>query len=455
MKRSANARPSDGAPPGPASFPAAPAPPPRNVQARGTTVASPPTVRAVRRVLVVDDSRMQRRIVMATLERAGFHVIEAGSGNEALALAEAEAPDVILSDWMMPGGMDGLELCRSLRARARDHYTYFILLTSRTEIADVACGLRAGADDFLTKPVNAQELIARITAGDRILRMERELLEKNRLVSSTLAELQSLYDSLNRDLVEARKLQQSLVPERHRSFGSAEVSLLLRPAGHVGGDLVGFFPINARRVGLWSIDVSGHGVTSALITARLAGFLSATAPDQNIALELTEFGIYDGRPPAHVATHLNRLILEELDTENYFTLLYADVDLISGEVSMVQAGHPHPAIQRADGRIEFPGQGGLPIGLVEDAVYESFSVFLRPGDRLLLLSDGLTEAADPAGLQLGEEGLRGLMQRNAALGGAQFLDALLWDLAAFCRDEFTDDVSAVFFQMHAIKENAD
>ena len=407
---------------------------------------------AVRRVLVVDDSRMQRRILSATLERAGYEVVEAASGSEALALLREGTPDLILSDWMMPG-MDGLALCRAFRERGQDSYVYFILLTSKSEITDIAEGLEAGADDFLTKPVNAQELRARIAAGDRILRMERELKEKNRLVSSTLEELQSLYDSLNRDLAEARGLQQSLVRERHRSFGNAEVSLLLRPSGHVGGDLVGFFPINARRVGLFAIDVSGHGVASALMTARLAGFLSGTSPEQNVALILSEFGIYDARPPAEVAAVLNRLILEELNTENYFTLLYADVDLISGRVEMVQAGHPHPAIQRADGRVEFAGSGGLPVGLLPEAEYEGFSVQLQPGDRLFLMSDGITEATDPQGEQLAEAGLVGLLDRNAGLRGPAFLEALVWDLSEFAGGEAGDDMSAVFFEFHGAKEN--
>ncbi|AMY71771.1 SpoIIE family protein phosphatase [Frigidibacter albus] len=418
-----------------------------------TTGEGGPGFGAVRRVLVVDDSRMQRRILSVTLARAGYEVVEAASGAEALEIAARLVPDLILSDWMMPG-MDGLDFCRALRTQMLGRYVYFILLTSRTEINDVAEGLQSGADDFLTKPVNGQELRARIAAGERILRMERELNEKNRLVSSTLDALQSLYDSLDRDLIEARKLQQSLVRERHRSFGNAEVSLLLRPSGHVGGDLVGFFPINARRVGLFSIDVSGHGITSALMTARLAGLLSGTSPEQNIVLVQSDFGIYEARPPAEVAAHLNRLLLEEIATESYFTLLYADVDLISGRVSMVQAGHPHPVIQRACGRIDQLGAGGLPVGLLAEAEYQGFTARLHPGDRLLLASDGITEAADAEGVQLGEDGLARLMTRNAGRSGPGFLEAMVRDLEAFTGGEFADDVSAVFFEFHGAKENA-
>lgn len=409
---------------------------------------------APRRVLVVDDSRMQRRILSAQLARSGYEVLEAGTAEEALAICADTEPDLVLSDWMMPG-MTGLEFCHAFRTMQRHGYGYFILLTSKTEKGEVAQGLQSGADDFLAKPVNGDELRARLAAGERILRMEQELKAKNRLLTATLDELQGLYDSIDRDLTEACKLQQSLVKERHRSFGSAEVALLLRPSGHVGGDLVGFFPINARRVALFGIDVSGHGITSALMTARLAGYLSGASPEQNIALIQTEYGIYDARPPAELAAHLNTLVLDEMCTESYFTLIYADVDLITGQVEMVQAGHPHPLVQRALGGVEFLGNGGLPVGLIDGAEYEAFSTVLHPGDRLFLMSDGITEAADATGALLGEAGLSHIMARSAGLRGNYLLEALTWDLAEFTAGEQADDVSAVLFEFHGAKGNAD
>lgn len=405
------------------------------------------TVGDRRRVLVVDDSRMQRRILSAQLARSGYEVIEAGSAEEGLELCAARAPDIVLSDWVMPG-MSGLEFCRAFRDQNRASYGYFVLLTSKNDKNEVAQGLESGADDFLSKPVNGEELRARLAAGERILTMERELRQKNQL-------LRAAQEAIERDLGEARKLQQSLIKERHRSFGSAEVTLMLRPSGHVGGDLVGFFPINARRIGLFGIDVSGHGIASALMTARIAGYLSGSSPEQNVALILSEFGIYDGRPPAEVAQHLNTLILEEMETESYFTLIYADVDLVSGEVSLVQAGHPHPAVQRADGSIEFLGHGGLPIGLLPMAGYDEVATVLAPGDRLFLMSDGITEAADPSGEMLCEEGLSRLMRDSVKLRGQAFLDALFWDLSGYAQGNLVDDVSAVLFEFDGAKTNAD
>lgn len=172
-----------------------------------TPKETPVVNQAIRHVLVVDDSRLQRRILAASLKKWGFEVAEAACGDEALEMCHRSPPDLVLSDWMMPG-MSGPEFCHEFRQMARESYGYFILLTSKSDKAEIASGLDAGADDFLTKPVNAGELRARIAAGERILRMERELTEKNRLVKSTLDTIQALYDSLDRDLMEAKKLQQ-------------------------------------------------------------------------------------------------------------------------------------------------------------------------------------------------------------------------------------------------------
>lgn len=127
-------------------------------------------------------------------------------------------------------------------------------------------------------------------------------------------------------------------------------------------------------------------------------------------------------------------------------MAYAEIHLHTGRVRLVQAGHPHPAILRADGEVEFVGRGGLPIGLIDNARYERVNLQLCAGDRLFLVSDGVTECADPQGEELGETGLASLMQRNAELSSPAFLEALVWDLHAYQGGtDFRDDVSGVLF----------
>ena len=150
--------------------------------------------------------------------------------------------------------------------------------------------------------------LERLRAGERILGMQRELVQKNRLIGTTLDELQKLYDSLDRDLIEARKLQDGLVRDRFRDYGAGTVSLLLKPSGHVGGDLVGSFVIDSHRLGLFAVDVSGHGVASAMMTARLAGLLTGSSPETNIALTPGGSGQRSALPPEKLAERLNRLM---------------------------------------------------------------------------------------------------------------------------------------------------
>ena len=400
-----------------------------------------------RHVLVVDDSRAQRHMVSMQLRRWGYRVTECESALAGLDMCRASDIDIIISDWMMPG-MTGLEFCKEFRALDRESYGYFVLLTSKSEKTEIADGLEAGADDFLTKPVASNELRARLRAGERMLATQAELLAKNRVIASTLVELQKLYDSLDRDLIEARKLQQTLIRDRVRDYGWSRVSLILRNSGRVGGDLVGSFRVDDDRVVVYSIDVSGHGVASAMMTARLAGFLTGSSPEQNLAFQTGPNGDHVLLPPAAVVDRFNRLMLEEIQAEQYFTMALAVIDRQSGTLDLVQAGHPHPLLVRRTGEVQKLGDGGLPVGLVSEARFDQVRLQLAPGDRLILCSDGFTECPLPNGQDFGEDGLIESLRASSHLSGSDLLEAMVWDLTrAAGTDSFPDDVSGIVLDL--------
>ncbi len=123
------------------------------------------------RVLIVDDDEIARMVLEEALARAGYEVQSASNGRQALAVLKEKPCRLIVSDWEMPE-MSGVELCRAIRSDHEQHYVYFILLTSHDSLDERVQGLTAGADDFVTKPFQTQELLARIGTGERVLSLE-------------------------------------------------------------------------------------------------------------------------------------------------------------------------------------------------------------------------------------------------------------------------------------------
>lgn len=395
-------------------------------------------------VLVVDDSRAQRRLLTRTLTKWGYQTVEAASGQEAMDLCAATNFDIIISDWMMPG-MTGVEFCRKFRA-ASDRPSLFLLLTAQTEREILAEGLESGADDFLSKPFHAVELRARLRAGRRSVQAQKALADQNLALSKTLDELSDAYAAIERDLRGARVFQEGLLPERFVSFAHVDISLLFRSSGHVGGDLVGYFPVRPGEIGVFSVDVSGHGVASALMTARIAGYFNAASPERNIALRRIEDG-FEMVPLQDICAQLNTSFMQDIESDQYLTMTIAHVCLSTGAVELCQAGHPSPVIQRAGGDVEFLELCSTPVGLIEEGDFTTATVRLGSGDRLILHSDGITECPNISGQFLEEFGLEKILRRSRALAGPQLVTQLISDLSAFHGSgEFPDDLSAVVIE---------
>ena len=165
------------------------------------------------KILIADDSIVSRHLLEATFRKWGYEVAVACDGAEALELLQKEdAPALTILDWMMPG-MTGLEVCRRIRERAREPYTYILLLTSKSQKEDLIEGMEAGADDYITKPFDQNELQVRLRAGTRLVDLQAELLSarealREQATRDSLTRLwnrSSIFDILCRELARAQR----------------------------------------------------------------------------------------------------------------------------------------------------------------------------------------------------------------------------------------------------------
>jgi two-component system cell cycle response regulator len=164
-------------------------------------------------VLVVDDSPFSRKLVEHAIEGDSYSLLLAENGNEAVRLFKEHRPAVVITDWMLPDS-SGPELCERIRAESTDSYTYIILLTSMTEKEDIVKGLSSGADDYLTKPFDRGELLARIGVGRRTIELHREIDAKNKLLEE-MAHTDPLTGLPNRRAIEEWAARQLRGAARH------------------------------------------------------------------------------------------------------------------------------------------------------------------------------------------------------------------------------------------------
>ena len=402
------------------------------------------------KILVVDDAIDIKIYLGELLRKWGFQVVLANDGVEARELLEKEPIKLVISDWVMPH-MSGVELCRSIRASAVPHYVYFILLTGRNADNDLLAGMEAGADDFLTKPFNADELHARIKAAQRVLHLEQVLAERNHALMHANRQLQESHDTINRDLEAAAVMQRSMLPEADYTLGLNTQSLFC-PAAVVAGDIFSYLKLDDSHLAFYHIDVAGHGVRSAMLSFTLGKVLSSTAEEGSPVKQAgtNQLGTECITSPAAVVAELNRRFQDNNDATPYFTMIYGIIHTSTGDVRMCQAGHPHPFRISRDGSIEHLGNGGFPVGLLPDVHYENTEFTLHPGDRLFCYSDGISECMNADEHPFGSERLVEHMLQSCRRPLQETLTGLSTRLQDWRRgDPFDDDVSLIAIEYDA------
>ncbi len=319
----------------------------------------------ISKVLIVDDTETMRRLYGRVLESKGFSVTLASGGEDALEVLEDEVPDLILLDYMMPG-IGGLDLLKIVRGRPELEDIPVVFLTALGEEDEVvAQAFKLGISDYMTKPVNHHVLAARL---ESLISAHRARTVEVRLAAGSLAD----HDELLREVEGAKKLQQSQLPDLSLAWSGWRVSAFLEPCTQLGGDLYDVIDIGDARVAAL-IDVSGHGVAAAMVASAVRAtlrLLVRTVPFHQVM-------------PA-----LNRQLIEGGD---FHYACIALVQISASEVSIVNAGLPPVAIISGGRVVAEVVASGTPPGLVDDAEYDYETISTKPGDRIVLASDGFTE----------------------------------------------------------------
>jgi phosphoserine phosphatase RsbU/P len=375
------------------------------------------------RILVADDDATSRKLLTRILTRAGFDCNEAPDGIEALKLLRDDPPSLLLLDYDMPG-MDGAEVLKQLRRDGNAAVAQIpaIMLTGHGgEESEVLC-LEAGADDFVTKPINDAVLRARIDTQLRLRSMRSQLQEQN-------DELEAWRRNLERDLEAARLTQQSLIPQKPPVLPGWEIAACYRPVIQVGGDIYGWLRMADGRTLFWIADATGHGASAALLTT--------------LAKLLFHHGTGENNEPAKIMEAVNNDFRSIFGARSFMTAMCVALDPATGRASVVGAGHPPLLVARTGGRTESISSSAPPLGLLERSEFIETSVDLEPGDAFFLYTDGIYGSAHEENPRLSSIRLADMLQPLAE--NAQALLDRVIDRAAIHDNGKVppDDVAAV------------
>jgi serine phosphatase RsbU (regulator of sigma subunit)/HPt (histidine-containing phosphotransfer) domain-containing protein len=317
------------------------------------------------RILIVDDDEDMRMLLSAWLDPLGYPVSTVSDGEAALQWLQSDMADVVFLDLAM-GGMNGLEVLRHIRD---SHFDVAVVLTTASGSEDVAiAALRIGADDYLRKPFNQYDLQAVLDRATRKLALSRHN--------------EDLQRQLSVELSRAAEMQADLLPADPPQLVGWEVCARCVPARQVGGD---FYDWHQPAPGLLSVtvgDVMGKGLSAALLMASVRAVLRAVGPY--------------GAPASAVQTAAASLQSDLTRSGSFVTVFHGQLDLVTGRLRYVDAGHGYAIVCRANGTMEALPAEGLPIGVLDEEVYVEGEVTIEPGDVVIIYSDGLTQALPEA-----------------------------------------------------------
>jgi serine phosphatase RsbU (regulator of sigma subunit) len=326
-------------------------------------------------------------VLRSAVERLGHVCVLAEDGEDGWRTFQREEPEAVISDWIMPG-MDGIALCRRIREDTDAPYSYFVMLTSREDPESALSGMRAGADDYLTKPFDSHEIEMRLIAAERVTAVHSRLRVRTR--------------EMEDEVRTAAGVQRGLLPSSPPVVPGAILGGLCVPAADVGGDYYDFVATPSGEIVVVIADVAGHSISSALLMA--------------MARTVLREQVGKGLAPHDLLEATNATMYADLVNAGLFiTLFCASYDPATGSLTFANGGHNPPLLRRASGAVEELDADGAPAGLLPYVGFEMGRTQLAPGDLIVLYTDGVVEAGVENGDPFGEERLTDLVAASGRL----------------------------------------
>jgi sigma-B regulation protein RsbU (phosphoserine phosphatase) len=363
-------------------------------------------------ILLVDDNQANLQMLFQLLEKSvGGKLLVAKNGETALNIARKIKPDLVLLDIMMPG-IDGFEVCRRLKADPATRPIPVIFLSALDETADKVKGLQLGAVDYVSKPFQAEEVIARVNTHLTIHRLNREVQEQ--------------HDQLEHELKVVSELQRRLLPESLPSTPGLRLAVHYDTSRYAGGDYYDVVALPDGRCGLLVADSEGHSAPATVMMAMTCALFRSCPQLHDRPEKVLDF----------VNTNLCKV-----NKESFVTAIYAVYDGTRHTLRIARAGHPPPILFRpAQGRArEVPCEGVFMMGFDPYEQIPVAEIHLEPGDRVLLYTDGVSERFNADKQPYGEERLCRQTERPGVDGPAAVVDGILQDLEAFSAGRPPDD----------------
>jgi sigma-B regulation protein RsbU (phosphoserine phosphatase) len=366
------------------------------------------------RILIADDQPDLLDALKLLLKGQGIEYDAVTSPDAALSALQSRPFDLVLMDLNYTGdttsGREGIDLLA--RVQALDRLLPVIVMTGWGSVDLAVEAMRRGVRDFVQKPWDNTQLLATL----------RQEIESGRARRREEAAEQ-------RELAEALKIQRRLLPQQVPQVDGWELAVSWQPASGVGGDCFDAIRFDGARLALTIADVVGKGIPAALLMSNLQAAVRAFASE---AVE-----------PSALCQQVNRILCGNIAEGRFISFFYCVLDTAAGVLTYTNAGHYLPMLVRANGSVERLGAGGPVLGVLGDAEYEQAQVSTAPGDRIVLFTDGLTEARNAADEEFGEQRLLDALIDHRACS-APALQARLADaVVTFTGGHLQDDATLI------------